>query len=484
LVAFLGAALALPLSAHAGTPPASRYERTACPAEIAASEPIDCGTLIVPESRAKPTSRMIRLPVRVMRSQAAQPASDPIVFLAGGPGNSNVAGRVSAKGNPFLALRDQILLEPRGAERAEPALECPAFNAAKDRVLTGAPKDDALLVAAATACRSRLVSDGVDLDGYTSAETADDLEDLRVALGYGKLNLYGFSYGTRLALTYLRRHPGNVRAVVLDSVLPPEVDYDEHASANLRRALNAVFDGCAVDPACDRAYPDLARRFTALIAQADRSPLALPPAKAGDAPSRADGAQVAAAVASGLEDPATIPALPRIIDAAARGRFESLAPLIASSRAPTSFTWGLRLSVWCAEEAPFENPARVAAAVSPAQGLGGLDARTASPAVCRAWGVTPAPAVENQPVKSDAPVLVFAGEFDPATPPNWGRGLLANLPNAAFVQMPGRSHGASFNGCAGAITVAFIADPSRLPPLDCAARQRGADFGAEAAKVR
>ncbi len=112
-----------------------------------------------------------------------------------------------------------------GARLSTPALDCPEIIAAKREIAAGrlrAEAADAGLVEAATTCRSRLVTAGADLNGYTSAEAADDIEDLRVALGYPQLNLYALSYGTRLALTVARRHPTSVRAMVLDSALPPQ----------------------------------------------------------------------------------------------------------------------------------------------------------------------------------------------------------------------------------------------------------------------
>lgn len=119
---------------------------------------------------------------------------------------------------------------------------------------------------------------------------------------------------------------------------------------------------------------------------------------------------------------------------------------------------------------PFEDPGRIAAQLSPALGLGGVSEIAATPAECRAWNVAPSPPVEDAPVSSDVPVLVFAGEFDPDTPPAWGRRVLKTLPNARYVEMRGRSHGASFNACGAEITMAFLRDPAAPLPLDCAAR--------------
>lgn len=463
LAVLFGLALILPTAVRAEAP--SRFEPAPCPIETAVGEKIDCGVLIVPENRAEIASRAIRLPVMILRSRAATPAKDAVILLPGGPGVSAVINGRSGKGNPFLDQRDQILLEPRGGHYAQPALECPEVAAARD---VATPKPGAVASAAA-ACRARLVAGGVDLNGYTSAQTADDIEALRAALGYDQLNLYGFSYGTRLALTVLRRHPTSVRSVVLDSVLPPQVNFDEAATANVHRALNVVFDGCATDLACSRAYPDLRDRFADLVASAERSPVMVN----GEA---LRGAQIVDALTGALGDPKTAPLLPRIVTDAAAGNIGGLAPLVARAKQSPGFAWGLRLSVWCAEEAPFEDAARVADQISPRHGLGGLDARTIGLDACRAWRVSSAPAIENAPVTSAVPTLIFAGELDANTPPAWGQGLLAQLSNAQFVLMPGRAHGASFNGCAGGLAVAFVADPQKTLDTRCVLQQRAVDW--------
>ncbi|MFP2925640.1 alpha/beta fold hydrolase [Pyxidicoccus sp. 3LG] len=441
--------------------------------------------LIVPENRRKADTRPIRLPVIIFRSRAAKPAADPVLFMPGGPGGSAVANQRSGRKNPLLEERDYIVLEPRGAKLAQPALECPELNALKGEVAAGRLRGqravDALAKAAGR-CRATLTGAGVDLDGYTTDAIADDLEDLRKALGYEKWNLYGLSYSTRVMLTVLRKHPSGVRSVVLDSVLPPEVNFDEVASYNLLRSLNLVFDGCAIDRECGAAYPDLRARFAKLVTSADRQPLAIPleASATGGRPAEIRGAQVADAIYSALHAPRRIPLIPRIISEAAAGRYEELAPLVKDNQGPSSFTWGMRLSVWCAEEAPFEDPARVAAQRAPARGLGGIDEGTAPPEVCRAWNVTSAPAVENEPVKSDVPALIFAGEFDPDTPPDWGRQLLESMPNAHYVEMRGLSHAASFNPCGTQVVTAFLRAPDTAPSVGCALQLRGADFGQSA----
>ena len=465
-------------AAPAGTVP--RYERTACPIEVAPRERADCGVLVVPERQGVPGTRAIRLPVVIFRSRSASPKTDPVLYMAGGPGNSTVAGRRSGKGIPFLEDRDYIMLEQRGARHAQPSLVCPETSGLKAEIAAGRLRGAAAtsaLAGAAAACRQHLTLAGVDLDAYTSAAAADDIEDLRKALGYETWNLQGISYSTRLMLTVLRRHPAGVRSVVLDSVLPPDVNFDEVSAANLQRALNAVFDACAVDRSCSMAYPDARRAFADLVAAADARPLALGVVDESGRAVEVRGAQVVDAIYAALHDVQAIPRIPSIVADAAAGRHQALAALVKGNQGPSSFAWGLRYSVWCAEEMPFEDPARIASQVSPARGLGGIDEGAATPEECRAWSVAPADAVENTPVASDVPVLVFAGEFDPDTPPSWGRGLLETMLNARYVELRGRSHGAGFSACGGAIAQAFLREPRGTLPVECALKMRGAAFG-------
>jgi pimeloyl-ACP methyl ester carboxylesterase len=459
--------------------PVPAFERGACPADVNREEKIDCGVLTVPENRQKPSSRTIRLPVMIFRSRAAAPAKEPVLFVPGGPGGSGVAGRRSARGNILVDDRDLIVLEPRGASRAQPALECPRTNELQGEIAAGRLRGEAAraaLAKTAAECRAALTAAGADLDGYRTEALADDIEDLRKALGYAQWNLLGLSYGTRVVLETLRRHPGGIRSVVLDSVLPPDVNFDEVATSNLQRALNLVFDGCAVDRDCSRAFPELRRDFATLIAKADAEPLPIR-VDAGGRPAETRGAEVVAAIYAALHSREQIPQVPRIITSAAAGDYTRLTELVKNNQGPSSFAWGLRYSVWCADEVPFQRPEVVEAQHLPAMGLGGIDESGASAAECRAWNVSPAATIQDEPVRSDVPALILAGEFDPDTPPDWGRQLLETMPKAVFVELRGGSHGAGFSPCGGEITRAFLRAPDSPPPVGCALRLRGADFG-------
>jgi pimeloyl-ACP methyl ester carboxylesterase len=279
-------------------------------------------------------------------------------------------------------------------------------------------------------------------------------------------------------LTLARRHPAGVRSLVLNSVLPPEVHFDEVATANLWRALDLVFSGCAIDRECGAAFPDLRRTFLQLIAAADRTPFSVP---LENDSREVRGADIVSAVYDQLHDSDAIPLLPRFIADLAAGRRSELGRLLApgsgSSSAPRRWAAASLLGLvqrgdavrtrngWRSDLLPSSSAARQT------RRLGGL---------CRAWNVAAAPPIENEPVRTDIPALVFAGEFDPDTPPDWGRHLLESMPRAFYVELRGLSHGAGFHPCGREITAAFLRDPASPPPVGCALQLRGADFGASA----
>ena len=215
---------------------------------------MDCGYLVVPESRAKPDGREVRLALAIVRSTAAQPAPDPVVYLEGGPGGSALYDAWYWFESPIRERRDIVLIDQRGTGYSQPSLNCPEIE--DEDVYTADEELDA-----ARACSRRLRREGVDLKQYNSAATAADLADLRVALGLEQVNLLGVSYGTRAALTAMRDSPQGIRSVVLDSAYPPEVDAYTEEAANAAAAIEVLLNGCAADRRCAKAYPKLESTF-------------------------------------------------------------------------------------------------------------------------------------------------------------------------------------------------------------------------------
>ncbi|TMB97296.1 MAG: alpha/beta hydrolase [Chloroflexi bacterium] len=451
------------------------YDPAPCPFTTPTGRSVTCGYLRVPENRAKrDNGRIVRLAVAVFKTSNPQPKPDPVVYLNGGPGGDTlemVPYAFEAFFEPFLGDRDLILLDQRGAGLSEPSLDCPenreAIYATLDKDLS---VDEAVArdIDAVNKCRDRLTKLRVDLPAYNSAENASDVDDLRVALGYDQWNLYGASYGTRLALTVMRDHPQGVRSVILDSTVPLEADLYADLPAGLARSLDRLFSACAADRFCAGTYPNLESVFYQTAAQLDREPAHV---RATDPISLrtfsdvvVNGDTFVSTIFQGLYSEQAIPVLPEAIYETAAGNYGLLAQVLGNSLTDVDIiSTGMYLSVQCSEEVPFSSAEKVQAAAANFPALTSrfdYDSRFYF-SVCPAWVSVPPADKENQPVNSGIPTLVTAGEFDPITPPSWGQQVAGALSHSYFFQFPGLGHGVATSGdCPTSITLAFLDDPS------------------------
>jgi pimeloyl-ACP methyl ester carboxylesterase len=309
------------------------------PDELEEGQTIHCGYLRLPQDRSDPTGPHVEIPYAHIRAESAHPAADPVLFVAGGPGGSALAefDEVYAWLRPLRRDRDLILYDQRGTLLARPVLAC---DQAADAL---APDAAALAQAEAqlplqlrpldandldvVACAQELQAQGIDLAAYDTATHAQDLLDLGRALGYPRFNLLGVSYGTRIALEAMRTAPLSVRAVVLDSLLPPEVAaYEAQNALTSVAVLHAVLDDCAADGACAAAYPDVADRFAQLPTHLAADPLALP------TPWPASFDEVAWwEFMLTRMTPATLPYLPRLVVELEKGEAATLVGLLSGS---------------------------------------------------------------------------------------------------------------------------------------------------------
>jgi pimeloyl-ACP methyl ester carboxylesterase len=230
----------------------STFEEADCPFKEPSGITLDCGYLTVPENYAEPNGTQIRLAVAIARHPSGNPEPDPIVYLEGGPGGSPLEFLYLTFNTQYQALfetnRDIVIFDQRGIGYSEPALDCPEMQALNiellDYELDGATLTqdelDTLLVDSLMACGETLSVDN-DLSAYNSASNAADVESLRMALGYEQINLWGISYGTRLALTIMRDYPDGIRSVVIDSVYTPDVNLFSASPENLHRAFKRQY---------------------------------------------------------------------------------------------------------------------------------------------------------------------------------------------------------------------------------------------------
>jgi pimeloyl-ACP methyl ester carboxylesterase len=458
--------------------PAPQFEETACPQSVeAVGLRVSCGYLVVPEDRSRPGGPTIRLLVAIFHSTSKTPAPDPVVYLVGGPGASSIrdAPDLMQIFKPYLQDRDFILLDQRGTGMAEPSLDCPEYTEALRANLDyAAPAQD--LNAILFDCRQRLVDSGVNLAAYTSAANAADLDALRRALGYEQWNLHGISYGTRLALTALRDYPEGIRAVILDSTYPPQADLYTELPANITRALDTLFDACADDAGCSADYPNLNAVFYEAVAALNRNPAIIHVTyRAGDQATydtRVNGSTFIDILFDSLYRTEIIPDLPRLIYAARDGDYHLLRePLERYILGSEDINEAMYYSVQCSEEVPFSREAlqnTLGSPISiPIRAVFG--SRTTNMlTLCDHWHSAIPDPVENEPVKSDIPTLVLAGEYDPVTPPTWGALAAETLSSSYFFTIPGYGHGVTRAGeCPLSIAVDFLNGPTAAPNAAC-----------------
>lgn len=454
------------------------FEPANCRFAIPAGASPQCGYLVVPENRRRPDSPSIRLHVGIFKSTSASPAPDPVIHLGGGPGSptTNWASYLSDVGilGGFLRSRDYILFDQRGTGNSLPRLNCPDRDDMTVTLLTQQFDLDTasgMALDAYARCRDRLRGEGIDLAAYNSAASAADINDLRLALGYQTINLYGVSYGTRLALTAMRDTPETIRAVILDSPYPPQVNLYTTWARYAQRAFDVLFDGCAADPACNAAYPDLRSVFYQLAAQLEASPVPVDAANT-NLTVLVDGDVLIDVLFSGLYRMDTIPGMPALIYETSRGNYTRL-----SRRLSLFFdrggSAGMTNSVQCNEEAPFGTYEDMLADTLSVQPLVrdhfNNDIRVYF-SMCNAWGAGRAGPTENEPVTSDIPTLLLTGEYDPITPPEWATLTAGTLTSSTVYQFPGWGHWIMRSGSCGLkIGLDFMDTPTGPVDASCIA---------------
>jgi pimeloyl-ACP methyl ester carboxylesterase len=392
-----------------------------------------CLTVPVPEDRSRPAGRTIQLRVLVLPATGTALAEDPVVFLAGGPGQ---AATVLARGHLRDSLRRErhlVFADQRGTGGSND-LRCEFYS-----VPPAGRFDDFIPAAKVRGCRDALEG-RADLAQYTTAASVEDLEAVRLALGAPRLNIVGGSYGTRLAMEYVRAYEASVRTVVLEGAVPPTLSAPQDFGSTAQRALDAVLDECLADAACARAFPDIRREAREVFERLRQGPVS---ARVWGHTVEMTRDHVGEAVRYMLYSSAEAARLPLILHRAHQGDFSALGEFLANWRRDASFD-ALYLSITCAEDVPFV--AAAAAARDESSFLGGYRVRQQS-AACAHWPKGAAPAWRDEPVRSTTPVLILSGLLDPVTPPDRAVEIEAALPNSLHVRIPSGGH--SPHGLAG-----------------------------------
>ena len=414
-----------------------------------------CGQWRVPENPEAPNGPQVRLRVAIAPAAAAQPKRDAIFVLAGGPGQAAtaVASQVMPLFEQLNAQRDIVFLDQRGTGASTP-LRCQSPNT---RTPLAESLDQASTIERLRACGAALSAEGHDLRQFATWIAVRDIEAARVALGYGPLNLWGASYGTRVALEYARQFPGGVRSLVLDGVAPASLRLPVSFALDTDRAIDALLRHCRQDAACQRVAPHLAQDIDALFAQAARGATITAADPISGEPTRLhiDRTALLGLIRGPLYLPAATAVLPHALARARRGDY---APLVAlntmlSSAIEADFAEGMHFSVMCAEDVAALTDADLKAVAATRAGTQFIDQYRA---ICAGWPVRAVPPDSPGATPLNVPVLLLSGGRDPATPPAHADALARTLPHALHVIAPPLGHGISGHLCAANLVQRFI----------------------------
>lgn len=374
-------------------------------------------------------------------------------------------------GARLARTRDLILIDQRGVGRSAPALECSLKNATSQQTV----------VTFYQACAARLRADGNDLSAYTTLNNVRDLDQVRQALGYAQLNIFGTSYGARLAQQALRGAPPWIRSVALSSPIPAEENFVADVGSSFAAALARTFATCRSSRTCNRRYPGLARSLDRTMRRLTARPAAVRvraggrtrtvPITAGD---------VSAVLFSAYYAPGGVVQVIRLVDALGHGDLRALASGGGGGLSASSISIGMELTFLCQEEAAY-GPASLNANARrlplAARALVATNPIVGQPllSICSGWGVPKADPVTFQPVTSATPALVFTGQFDQITPPRYGQTVSRQLPNSTLVRVPfvGHSPALGAQACGAGIIARFFDDPSVKPDTACIAKVGG-----------
>lgn len=405
--------------------------------------PAKCGKLEVFENRDTRTGRKISINIIVLPATGPQREPDPFFYFAGGPGSgaSEDAPGIAQAFAKIREHRDLVFVDQRGTGQSS-ALDCKFFDSQNPQSYFEYffPLEDV------RKCRTELEAKA-ELTLYTTTTAMDDIDEVRTALGYDKINLFGASYGTRAAMVYLRQHPKSVRTVMLQGVSPTNMYLPSDYPVQTERALQGVLAECAADEACNKAFPKIKSETQAVLARLIKGPVETEFNVSGvvGGPIKVTLSRnlAAEAIRYLLYNPNGAARVPSVLHQAAEGNFAPLAQAAFRFRRTLVGTGsnGMYLTVTCAEDIPW-----IKRSEGEVKGyhlgtfLGDyrLDQQREA---CALWPRATVNPDYFKPVSSDVPVLILTGEWDPVTPPANGDFVARTFPNSLHVVVPHGAHG-------------------------------------------
>ncbi len=458
-----------------------------CDVDLPIGPAASCGVLTVPQDWDNPDrGEMVELSAAVLVDDETPQDAIPFVYLDGGPGGAILTDLDLAFPQLFGEIvkdRPVVVYSQRGAPQSSPDLVCEEVTEFSLETLDADKESQDFVEQSANAvseCATRLVGEGIDFAEVNSSNAAKDLDALRQALGYETWNVYGNSYGTRLAQSYVSEFPDSVKALVLDGVQPtvPELAVGKLAE-NAHNSIELMFVSCERDLQCAGRYPDLRDRFYSLYDQLEVEPVEFPSISLDTlevTPVLWDGEALVASVFTAMYSRDTISIVPAMIEEMEQDSYVN-AGLLASLEifTLTRVATGMNSVVLChdgfrhLDEATYLAGASDNAVINKVFGID-EDGFGELQQLCETYGDSLAASDDLDLVQSDVPALITSGEFDPITPTSNGDAVAAGFSNSTHVVFNGESHGVLGSECGTQAIKEFFADPSAEINSSCASQ--------------
>lgn len=435
-----------------------------CPGFVETGKPplvygAECGELILKENPADANSSDIS--VAILRLPAISPVADadPLFLIQGGPGGSSIdmASQIHSFFADVRKNRDLVFVDQRGTGKSNP-LRCE--QAPVENLKLSETEQIEKYLALIKTCAEKYQHNAAF---YTTVHAVQDLDAVRIALGYDQINLWGGSYGTRVALEYARRYPQQARSIVLDGVAPVDIALPKYFARDAMAALVAVNNECLAQPECAAEFGDIVQKAETVLQrlnelQVKGEPLELSyehPRNQQTESLHLTPRTFSSLLFMSLYSRDLTVLLPRAISFAEQGDYRLLAALSALSTEQAqlmNITEGMRYSVICNEDWPLLS----ASDIEQSDSFFGVTFVKEMQPICALWPKAELPEDYWQPIKSDVPALLLSGKHDPVTPERWAHAVAAHLSNSTSLSASGGNHSISSEGCVPQLIAQFI----------------------------
>jgi len=464
----------------------------------------ECGILSVPEDYGKPEGRQVKLPFIIFKPETPDENTSPLVIAgAGGPGGGlgiSESDSYTFDGSYWFNWysstvevgRDLILIDNRGVGSSVPKLDCPEVLQADVASLNHKLDREEVIMLTKTSfgqCKKRLLGQGIDINQYNVINAAEDLEQLRISIGAEQLNVYGVSYGSRVALEYERQHPDSVRALILDGIYPQSARSFETMPRQNAEAIMRLVNKCQDDTRCNDQFGfRLAERFTDMLEKLDKTPVIVKvtsPIDYEPLDVMVTSDVLFSSIYLAMYDTDTISYLPKYMYSIFKGNTDYLVDIVRDYYVSNIITYSLDMGAYasysCFDDIPFADFALARSELQkyPFQRSSNELLFTFSEAMCETWDVPVAMGDFKQAYQINTPVLIYSGELDPVTPAELADSVIKNSRKAWHVVWSGMAHGVMFSAhsCADWTAQEFLSDPEADPFVyECVEEKTGFRF--------